>query len=379
MNTLLYLSYLGGLGGGESSLLSNILALDRAQFEPRVICGTPGAFVDELRAHAIAADVLPFRLPYFRSIVPIASLDFFPRLYAYLDAHPPKLIHCNDPESAYYVAPLAKLRGIPVLWTCWGWWQAERGWKSAFYEKFLTRIITPTHHLKKCLVQVNAQLEKKTSVLPFGVDTEIFSPGARDESFRQEFQIERDAPIITLLARFQSVKGHMNFLDAAPEILDAFPDTRFLFVGDTAFDTNDASETRRAVRARVATDERLRAAVIFCGFRRDVPRLLRASTLLVCPSDFETYGMSNLEAMACGIPVVSTNVGGPSETIVDGETGFLVPPREPHTLAARVNQILAEPALRERMGRNARARVEQHFALCNSVARLQEIYRAVLA
>jgi glycosyltransferase involved in cell wall biosynthesis len=376
--TILYLSYLGGLGGGESSLLSNLDALDRAEFQPRVICGTPGAFVDELRARGIAAEVMPFRLPHFRGIAPVASFDFFPRLNAYLNAFAPSLIHCNDPESAYYVALLAKLRRIPVVWTCWSWWQAERGWKSVFYEKFLTRIITPTRYLKKCLTTTNARLEKKISVLPFGVDTHLFSPGARDETFLREFQIDASAPLVTLLARFQSVKGHENFLNAAPKILDAFSNARFLFVGDTAFETDDANETRRMTRERVLGDARLRAAVIFCGFRRDIPRILRASSLLVCPSDFETYGMANLEAMACGIPVISTNVGGPSETIIDGATGFLVPPRDADALAARVNQLLGDSALRARMGAHARARVEQAFALRDSVARLQEIYRALL-
>src|SRR5581483_5665818 len=113
---------------------------------------------------------------------------------------------------------------------------------------------------------------------------------------------------------------------------------------------------------------RLRAAVVFCGFRRDVPRVLRASDILVCPSAFETYGMANIEAMACGIPVVSTNVGGPRETIVDGETGFLVPPNEPGMLAARVIELLGSAERRCQMGHKGRQRVLERYDLRASVA-----------
>lgn len=377
--TLLYLSYLGGLGGGESSLLAHLLALDRAEFQPRVICGTEGAFVQALRAREIPVAVIPYAVPHFRNGVPILSLDFFPRLAQYLKMHAPQLVHCSDPETAYYAAPLAKLARVPMVWTCWGWWQAERGWKSFFYEKFLTRIVTPTQHLKNCLVQANPRLQEKITVLPFGVDTDEFAPRAREEALLAEFHIAPAAPIVTLLARFQAVKGHANFLDAAPMILDAFPHARFLFVGDTAFETNDANETRRAIRERVAADERLRAAVVFCGFRRDVARFLNVSDVVVCPSDFETYGMANLEAMACGIPVVSTNVGGPSETIVDGETGFLVPPREPRALAARVIELFAQPERARALGANGRRRVLENYSLCDSAARLQALYRALVA
>ena len=337
---ILYLSYLGGLGGGESSLLAHILALAPAEFSPRVICGTPGAFVDALRAHRVPVEVISFQLPYFKQgFLPTASVDFFARLNAYLGKHTISLIHCNDPEAAYYAAPIAKLRGIPVVWTSWGWWQAERGWRMTFYEKMLAQIVTPTRYIKECLVDANPRLQDKITVVPFGVDTDTFAPGARDFGLLQEFRVEANAPIVTVLARFQSVKGHANFLDAALLILDEAPDARSLLVGDTAFDTRDANETRAMVRERVANDERLRNAVVFCGFRTDVPRFLRSTDVLVCPSEFETYGMTNIEAMACGVPVVSTNVGGPSETIVDGETGFLVPPKDANALAAAGGSI----------------------------------------
>ncbi len=376
---VLHLSYLGGLGGGEAIWLAQLPALDRRLWEPRVVCGNPGAFVDELVAARIPVDVIPYRLPFFlKGVLPRLSLSFLPVLYRYLRTHRIQLLHVKDPQSAFYAAPLARRLGIPVLWTCTSWWHAERGWKSTFYEHFFTRILTCTQLIKQELVKTNPRLAAKIAVLPSGVDVNVFARGPRDETVRDELGIPRDAPVVILLARFQHVKGHEYFLDAALQTLDACPETRFLIVGDNAFATTEAETYKRAILERISNDPRLRRHVVLAGFRRDIPRLLNASDVLACPSLFETYGMANIEAMACGVPVVSTNVGGPSETIVDGETGFLVPPRDPGALSQRMIQLLGDPALRQQMGTQGRRRVLEHYALADDVARLERVYREAL-
>lgn len=377
--SVLYVSQLGDLGGGETVLLSHILALDPSRFSPRVICGSPGRLVDELRGHNIPVDVIPYISPYFAGgVLPIMSVGFLPRLYGYLRTYPIKLIHCSDLNGVYHVGPLAKLLNIPLVFTCWGWWLADSGWKGKYIERFCAGIVTPTEYIKQELVKLNPDLRERINVVPFGVETHDFAPQPRDPMVRSEFSIAPDAPLVTLLARFQSVKGHALLLDAIPQILDAFPAARFLFVGDTAFDTADANATRTAVYARVAADPRLRDAIVFAGFRKDVPRILNATDVLVSPSDFESYGMSILEAMACGVPVVSTNVGGPLETIADGETGFLVPAHDPQALAARVIQLLQDADLREKLGARAHLRVENKYTLSQSASDLQALYQAML-
>lgn len=376
---VLHLSYLGGLGGGETMWLSQLRGLDKSVWEPRVICGQDGAFVDELRAAAIDVQVMPYTLPHFQNgWLPRLSLAFLPRLYAYLRANKIQLVHCKDPQSAYYAAPVARLLGIPVVWTCTGWWHAERGWKSKFYDAFFARIITWTELIKQKLVETNPRLGEKIVVVPSGVDVSVFAPAPRDELVRGEFNIPPNAPLVILLARFQPVKGHEIFLQAALQVLEKFPDTFFLLVGDNAFATDEGETYKREMLAQIQNDARLRTHIVLAGFRRDIPRLLNASDVLVCPSLFETYGMSNVEAMACGVPVVSTNVGGPSETIVDGETGFLVPPRDPAALAERVMRLLADERLRKRMGACGRQRVLDHFTLTENIARLEEVYRQAL-
>jgi glycosyltransferase involved in cell wall biosynthesis len=301
-----------------------------------------------------------------------------PKLYRYLREHRIQLLHCKDPESAFYAAPVARSLGIPVVWTCTSWWHAERGWKSAFYERFFSRILVYTELIKDKLVEMNPALAKKIVVTPAGVDTSAFKPMPRDASALDELEIPAESKVVTLLARFQEVKGHGYFLSAATKILQKFPETRFLIVGDNAFNRDDAETYRRSILERIEHDTLLRSRVILAGFRRDIPRLLSISNVLVCPSLFETYGMSNLEAMACGVPVVSTNVGGPSETVIDGETGFLVPPKDASLIAARVCALLGDDSLREKMGTAGRERVLRCYTLERNVACLEQVYRDVV-
>jgi glycosyltransferase involved in cell wall biosynthesis len=102
--------------------------------------------------------------------------------------------------------------------------------------------------------------------------------------------------------------------------------------------------------------------------------------VIVCSSDFESYGMVNVEAMASGKPVVSTRRGGPAETVVHGETGYLVDPRDTNSLAAHVIDLLRDPARRQQMGAAGRARVEARFSARAMADRFADVIeRAVSA
>src|SRR5690606_18210714 len=111
-----------------------------------------------------------------------------------------------------------------------------------------------------------------------------------------------------------------------------------------------------------AADPLLRERLVYLGFRPDAERIIAAADVIVCSSRFESYGMVNVEAMASAKPVVSTRRGGPSETVVDGETGFLVDAGDASALADHVVALLNDPALRARLGAAGRARVEAHFS-----------------
>ena len=130
---------------------------------------------------------------------------------------------------------------------------------------------------------------------------------------------------------------------------------------------------RRAMEERVA-ELGLTPHFRFLGFRSDAPRLIQAFDIVAVPSHIEPLGNATLEAMAAGVPVVGSRVGGIPEMVVDGETGLLVPPRDPAALAGAIQTLVESAALRAQFGRAARARAESHFSLREHAEHLQEIY-----
>jgi glycosyltransferase involved in cell wall biosynthesis len=119
--------------------------------------------------------------------------------------------------------------------------------------------------------------------------------------------------------------------------------------------------------------------VIFTGIRQDVPNILGLLDVFVLPSLWEGLPIALLEAMAAGLPVVATAVGGTPEVVVEGETGFLVPPRDPEALAEAILRLLREPDLRRRMGEAGRKRVAEHFSVEQMVQKTEALYEHLLA
>lgn len=204
----------------------------------------------------------------------------------------------------------------------------------------------------------------RIQVLHLGVDTDVFRPQPEvREPVRRELGFEPDAPLITLLARFQSVKGHDVFLRACRLLVQQAPYARMVIAGGNIFGRHSDESFRRSVMAQAEADPILRARVRFTGWLERADRVLAASDVVVCSSRFESFGMAVVEAMASGVPVVSTNIGGPAETVVDGETGYLVPPNRPDMIAARTLALLGDAPLRQRMGQAGRSRVVERFGL----------------
>lgn len=131
--------------------------------------------------------------------------------------------------------------------------------------------------------------------------------------------------------------------------------------------------------ARAKSSPLLRRRLHYIGFRDDVEQVYAAADVVVCASAFESYGKANLEAMACGKPVVSTRRGGPSETIVDGETGFLVDSGDAAGLARQVIRLLRDADLRRQVGQAGRARVCRHFSAAATAAAYAQIFEDLLA
>ena len=215
-------------------------------------------------------------------------------------------------------------------------------------------------------------------VIYAGVDTERFRPALDGLALRREIGISAEAPLVAMVARFQPVKGHHRFQALARRVLAEKPDAHFIVAGDDVFGVSADERYRERIMASARSDAVLRDRLHYLGFRADVEAVYAAADVFVCPSDFESYGLANLEAMACAVPVVSTGRGGPAETIVDGLTGYLVDPDDSRALATAVMRLLADEEGRKRMGDAGRYHIERNFSAAAGAAAHRKIFDELL-
>lgn len=377
---ILYLSYLVGLGGGETSLVTLTEVLNRRCFTPCVVCPAWGPLPARLKALGVPVHIIPYTSPRRRlRIVPVLSITVVGRIYELVRQQSTALIHVNDFESLVYAGPVARLLDIPVVWTCGGWWNAGGWLKSLFIRIFADQVIAVSQTVQDRLLAVSPGLPSEhVMMIPFGVNLDIFRPSCNPTELRIGLGLPETGPIVTIVGRFHPAKGHRDFLTAARLIREHHPETHFLVVGDNTFNVPEEEIHKRQLQEQVSGDPWLRDHVHFTGFRDDIPAILSLSDIMVCASEFESFGVVNIEAMACETPVVSTNVGGPAETVLDGETGFLVPPHHPQEIADRVCKLLEDPLLRRRMGQRGRQWVSEHFSIYTYARRIETLYESLI-
>jgi len=188
-------------------------------------------------------------------------------------------------------------------------------------------------------------------VVPLGIDLERFAAA--------EPALRKDGPVVGNVARLAPQKDHATLLEAARLL----GDVRFVIVGD--------GELREELERRADG-----LPVELTGARDDVPELLASFDVFAFPSLFEGLCLAVIEAQAAGVPVVATPVGGIRETVVDGETGLLVPTRDPAALAAAIRRLLDEPDLARRLAAEARRRVRERYSEQRMVELTLGLYEA---
>jgi glycosyltransferase involved in cell wall biosynthesis len=211
-----------------------------------------------------------------------------------------------------------------------------------------------------------------------GIDLAEFQPQAATGWLHDELRLNRSAPLIATIGQIGLRKGQDVLASAAPDIVRAIPDVHFVLVGERSSMKEESITFERSLMDSFEK-QGLAGRLHRLGWRDDVPRILAEITLLVHPAHQEPFGRVLLEAAACGIPVVATNVGGTSEIVLDGQTGFLVPPRNTELLALRVTELLTNVLLSRGMGLAARKRAQQDFGIAKTGQILANRWRRVLA
>jgi glycosyltransferase involved in cell wall biosynthesis len=206
-------------------------------------------------------------------------------------------------------------------------------------------------------------------LIPNGIPTDEYAPNPDTRAqWRQAHGIEPHATVLTHVGRFAPPKNHALLIEAFAQVRSDAP-LYLLLVG--------GGELENAVRDQVAAlglQERVR----FLGVRADVADILRASDVFVLSSRVEGNPMSVMEAMAAGLPVVSTAVGGVPELVREGVTGLLVPSEDARALAQAMQALVDDPVRRQAMGAAARQHAVAHFDIRHTVRMYEELYESLL-
>ena len=200
-----------------------------------------------------------------------------------------------------------------------------------------------------------------------GVDPAPFEAARNQrEEVRGALGLEADEKVIIVVANFILYKGHSDFLKAAREVISQIPKVRVLLVGEDRGIRKDVEKQ--------AEEFGIHNFIQFLGRRDDVPHLLAAADLSVLPSHEEGFSNVILESMAAGLPVVATRVGGNSEAVVDGASGWLVPPRNPSIMAEKIVDLFGDPQRATSWGKSGSDRVKENFTIEKMVEAHLKLY-----
>ena len=232
------------------------------------------------------------------------------------------------------------------------------------YRRLADHIITTSPRITEAFRELFYLSADRISTIPTGIDMEVFKPSG--ERLAESWQVPIGAiPLVGMIGVFRWAKGHEILLQASRLLADQGFPIHCVLVGE-----GPGVERIR----NLAAELRLSDAVTFLGEHNDVPRILRALKVLAMPSLHEGIPQVGLQALACGVPLVASDVGGLPFIVRDGETGCLVKPGDPGALAAGLQRVLQSPDLSQRMAERGRIFVETHHSLERMLDSLQSLY-----
>ena len=231
------------------------------------------------------------------------------------------------------------------------------------YRSAAAHVVTTGERLREQVMSQAGLDAARVSSVPTGIDLARFSPGDRAQA-RVQLGLPAVAFVVGIVATLRSWKGHRYLVDAVA----GMPETTLVIVGD-----GPGGDNLRAQIKALGIESRVRMS----GNRDDVVPWLRAFDAYALPS-YANEGVPQaiMQAMACGLPVVSTPVGSIDELVRDGDTGLFVPPRDVPALRAALERLRADPGLRSSLARRAGEHVRSHFALGGMLDRMEAIFEA---
>ena len=275
----------------------------------------------------------------------------------------PDVVHGHNATSLQYALLARRCTRAKIVITCHGRGKADYKEPGPELWGQVDRVVCVSDAVARATEDVPAD---RICVVRNGVDASM-SARSREE-VRRELRLG-DAFTAIIVARIDHLKGHDTLLRAWADVHRTDPEATLLIVGDGA---------ERAAMERLAAEAGVAAAVRFLGFRSDVIELLGAADLFLLPSLTEGLPLSILEAMAHGLPIVATHVGGIPELVTEEREGLLVPPKDVAALAAAIGRMAFDAEARGRFARQARERAINEFSFDAMLRQYEDVYCALM-
>jgi glycosyltransferase involved in cell wall biosynthesis len=366
---LKFLAYLA-IGGSERQVFNIRQGLDRSRFDLHLGCF--GCFDEQI---TVDLSETPLEVYKIGKLYGPQALKECLRLRSYLKRHRIDVVHAYNFYANVFAIPAARLARVPVVLASirdtGEIWTANQRAVNRMACRLADRVVVNAETIKRGLVEEGYPPEQIVVV-----QNGIICPPLRDGQDRllhRELGLSREDVLIGVVCRIARVKGLEYFLDAAPDIIARIPQAKFVIIGDNSFNPEYREELKQQT-VRLGLQDR----IIFTGFRLDVQNILSSLAVSVLPSLKEGLSNALLESMAAGVPVVATNVGGNPEVVIDGETGLLVPSKNPAALAEAICRILLTPGLRQAFGQAGRRRVLEQFSNERMIRTVERLYGDLL-
>lgn len=372
------------VGGPAMHILNLTAALDAARFESQLVVGRPGPHEGDMGYLAAQKGIVPHVLPELgRELSPTKDLWTVWRLVQVLRRQRPHIVETHTAKAGAVGRLAARLAGVPIVLhvfhghVFYGYFGPAKTRFFIAIERGLARlsdrIITISPGQQRDIAHVyRIASPDKVIVVPLGLDLEPFTEAGRGRSgrLRASYGVPAGAPLVGFVGRLTAVKNPSLLVEAAREVVDAVPEAHFVFVGD--------GELRPELEGQVA-ELGLGERVLFAGWQTDMPAVYADLDALVLPSLNEGTSMTVIEAMATGVPVIATAVGGVPDVVSDGHTGRLVPSSEVGPLAQAIVDLLRDPGLAQEWARAGQQDVLARYGLRRLARDMESLYMELLA
>jgi len=372
------------LGGAQENTIFTVWGLNKSDcYEVELATGLPigpeGSLIKEAEKRGIKLKIIHYmrrEINFFRDILAFIELYLLIRKGKYT------IVHTHSSKAGILGRLAAKIAGVKiVIHSVHGlpFFDYQNRLLNYIYilcERFAAlftdRLISVCEAIVRKAVAAGVAKEDKFRTIYSGIELEhYFNSDVPIAKKQKELNLDPDAPVVGNISRLFSLKGHNYLLEAASQVAELFPETKFLLVGDGIL---------KKKLMRQAEDLKIRDNVIFTGLveREDVPKLISVMDVVVHTSLREGLPRVLPEALAMAKPVIAFEVDGIGEIIKDGINGYLIPPKDSRKLANSIIHLLKDKERARRMGEAGRAIVDPAFELEVMVKRIGDVYMELI-